>query len=314
MAEIPVLAAREPSFVITYGPSGLGKSADSIWAGAGAGVFIVAHPDGVKPAVNVVGAPLAASQIRTAFSLSGAYAHLQAVVAENTAAAETGGLVWRIIVIDDLSMLVENELSTMKASGQYNARGGFSFELWTSLMAQLVDFGNLARFAGVHVLANAHERDPAIDAKGVYHRGGPALPSMKMIKRLPHIASEVWKAEIDRDNALWPAVIRCEPDPSWVMKSRDGLRGTAPLNVGEWLRSNGYEIPRPVGLEWIEDWAGVIAQRLGEGADRRELTIKARDQLATLGHTPQHIYWAIRDGVHRHAFTEIKANSLLGYL
>ena len=314
METVPAQAHREPTFSIIYGPSGVGKSCDALWAGAGAGVFIVAHPDGVKPAVNVVGAPLAANQIRTAFTLSAAYQHLHAVVSENAQAVEAGLPTWRVIVIDDLSMLVDNELAQMKASGKYDARGGYTFQLWTDLMALLVNFGNMARFAGVHVIANAHVRDPGFDSKGGYHRGGPWLPSLKQIKKLPHVASEVWKAELDPDQPLWPAVARCEPDAAWIMKSRDGLRGTAPLNIAEWLRANGDQIPRPTGLEWIEDWAATIAARLDEGRDRRELTLTARDKLTGLGKAPQHVYWAIRDGVHRHMFRNIKNASLLGYL
>lgn len=315
MEAVPIApAVREPTFAIIYGPSGVGKSCDALWTAAGSGVFIVAHPDGVKPAVNVVGAPLAANQIRLAFTLSGAFQQLQAVIAENNQAVEAGRPVWRVIVIDDLSMLVDNELSQMKASGRYDARGGFTFQLWTDLMALLVSFGNHARFAGVHVVANAHVRDPGFDAKGGYHRGGPSLPSLKQIKKLPHVASEVWKAELDPDQPLWPAVARCEPDPAWIMKSRDGLRGTAPLNLGEWLRAQGDQIPRPVGLEWAEEWAEVIAQRLAEGKDRRELLTTARDKLLGLGRPPQHVYWALRDGTHRHAIRQIRETALLGYL
>ena len=295
-----------PAFIILYGPSGLGKSTDCLWAAAAAGVFIVAHPDGLAPIFATQKIALKASQVRIAQNLTGAYSHLLAIITSN----QKGETAYTFIVIDDLSMLMENELADMKASGRYNASGGnFSFTMWGDLMGILLTFGRVARWAGVHVLANAHVRDPGFDQKGNFYRGGPSVPQAKQVMKLPHIATEVLKIEHDPDVYMHPVHMRAEIDSSWEMKSRYGLNGTAPLNTGEWMRAQGHMIPRP--YPWIEEWVGVIADRITAGGSQREVAKKALDLLISKGRSKEAAYWAVRDGVHRAAFRQIQATALI---
>jgi hypothetical protein len=295
-----------PAFIILYGPSGLGKSTDCLWTASTTGVFIVAHPDGLVGVITTQKLALKASQVRIAQNLTAAYSHLLAIITSN----QKGDTAYTFIVIDDLSMLMENELSDMKASGKYAAKGdNFSFLIWSDLMATLNTFGRVARWAGVHILANAHVREPGFDQKGVFSPGGPQVPQAKQVKKLPHIATEVLKVEHDPDVYLHPVHMRAEIDSSWEMKSRYGLNGTAPLNTGEWLRAQGHVIARP--YPWIEEWVAVIAARIGEGKPAREVAKKALDLMISKGRSPEAAYWAVRDGVHRAIFRQIQATALI---
>lgn len=309
VAELP------PPFIVTYGPTKLGKTADALWTAGASGAFVVYHADGVSGARDVIGMTLRPDQIRIAYRLETAIQHVQVLVAENAAyLKQHGQKLYRFIVVDDLSMLVENELIAMKQMSRYKRGEGYDFTLWTDLMDKLIGFGNVARFGDLIVLANAHVRDPSTNAKGEFFRGGPYLPSAKMVRKLPHIATSIWKVEQMAGLPLWPVGIRCEPDPSFIMGDRRGLRGTAPLNTAERLRSLGFDVPRPVGLEWIEEWSAAIADKLDGGRDLTELTRKARDTLVAKGHPQQHVYWAVRDGVHRHVYRKIASSSLLSLI
>ena len=306
---------KEPAFVIIYGPTKAGKTCDAIWAFPHSAIYFCVHSDGLKGAVKIVGWQLRPDQIRQTFTLSQAYGMLQQMAQDNDTRRQAGDFpAYLCLVIDDLSLMVDNEMAAMKQLDKYKVGGGYDWTIWTDLMALILAFGNLARYAGIHVIANAHVRGPDIDSKGKHHRGGPHLPSLKQVKRLPTIASSVLKIESDVTQPMWPAVFRCEPDPSFIMGDRHGLRGKAPMNLGEWMRSNDYVIPRPPELTWMEEWVETIADRLDSGRDRAELVQKAKETLLAKGHTPQHVYWVIRDGVHRHAFRKINANNLLGWV
>lgn len=296
-----------PAFIILYGPSGLGKSTDCLWTAAATGVFIVAHPDGLAPIYSTQRLALQRSQVRVAQNLAEAYGHLRGIVESN----QRGDTTFRFIVVDDLSTLLDNQLDDMKKSGRYNASkvGTFTFELWTDLQATLALFARVARWAGVHVLANAHVREPGFDQKGAFYPGGPKNPQQKQVKALPHAATEVLKIEHSPDTYLHPVHMRAEVDPSWEMKSRYGLSGTAPLNTGEWMRAQGHTIPRPI--PWIEEWAETIANKITAGTPEREVAGKARDILLGKGRDEAHVYWAVRDGVHRAAFRQIRKTALM---
>lgn len=283
---------RNPPSISIYGPTGCGKSSDFVWAFAETGCVLAEHIDGVKIDKRVVGWELADHQIRGVYNISGAIQ-----CAHHLAQNEKGR--YLAVGLDDASLLAENELATMKASGAYTRGDGYDWSLYLDLSDRIRTLLEIIRF-GIDAIAvlNWHVR-PGEVKKGVYYRGGPWLPSIKRVEPTQHGVSSVWKAEMET-NRPWPWVYRCEPDPAWVMKDRHALRGVFPLNLGEALRHVGYVIPRPRELAWIDDWVETFAGRLAEGKDRRELSAKAKQ---LLGNVPeQHAYWVIRDGLDRADF------------
>jgi hypothetical protein len=129
------------------------------------------------------------------------------------------------------------------------------------------------------------------------------LPSKKMTRKIPHIASMVLRAGMDvtRTDAPWQGTYNCELNPEWYMKNRYGITGLLPMNLGELLRHAGFQVPRLAGLEWQDAWAENVATRLTDGQSAAELKLKVKKAGTTAGFHPLHVRWAWRDGLDRFA-------------
>ena len=85
----------------------------------------------------------------------------------------------------------------------------------------------------------------------------------------------------------------------------------APLNslmlIREAARVTGYNyhVPRPRGLEWMDEVAEDIAGALVDGQPRAQATKRWIDHLKKAGIHPLHIRWAVRDGIH---LSELRAH------
>jgi hypothetical protein len=78
------------------------------------------------------------------------------------------------------------------------------------------------------------------------------------------------------------------------------------MNLGEILRLAGFQIPRMKGLEWQENVAQALANRLiaapglGDGNYVRDSLLRVKDYcLVKFTKTEAHAMWAIRDGYDR---------------
>ena len=65
--------------------------------------------------------------------------------------------VWDAVVVDDLSLLAERTMQKLESK---HAGSRNKFALWDDLRDTVIRFREVARAAGLHVILNAHERQP----------------------------------------------------------------------------------------------------------------------------------------------------------
>lgn len=277
----------EPAVVTVYGPSGMGKTTDTLFSFP-MGLFF-ALPGALKPSLRVVGwDPHAAGQVVAVTDLDSAVVALRNV--------KPG--VWDAIIVDDLSLLTERTMQKLEAK---HAGSRNKFALWDELRDVVISFRETARASGLHVILNAHERQPETK-DGTFFRGGPSLPSKTLTERIPHISDTVLRAASDPTApGSWKGVYKCEPaNPQWIMKDRHGCcPPTCPQNLGEILRMAGYNIRRRPELEWQEQWVEWIATSLASGTPEKKVMEELNAQFAEAD--PLHLRWVRRDGRHRHS-------------
>jgi len=292
------MSFSEPAVVVVYGPSGMGKTTDTLFSFP-MGLFF-ALPGALKPSLRVVGwDPHAAGQVVPVTDLDAAVQALRQVKPGTFDA----------VVVDDLSLLAERTMQNLEAkyAGSRNM-----FALWDSLRDTVIRFREAARACGLHVILNAHERQPETK-DGTFFRGGPALPSKTLTERIPHIADTVLRACADPTMpGQWKGIYKCEPaNPQWVMKDRHGCcPPTCPQNLGEILRMAGYTIRRRPELGWQEEWVEWVAQNLAGGRPEKDVMAELNANFAEAD--PLHLRWVRRDGRHRHmlrkAYTQMVTN------
>ena len=285
---------------ITAGPSGIGKTTDLIltWPRA---MFFCA-PGAVKPARQFLGRDLEPWQIVHVRTIADVITHIQKMASDGTLQQASA------VVVDDLSILAESsylELKSKYAKSQ-------TFTMWDDLKRQLQTLREWLRHLNLHAGCNAHLAAPETDSNGVFHKGGPAMPSKKMRSQVPHIADLVLVAEAKSNRKPWGAVYRCDPpNPQWHVKDRHGVcSGIMPMNTGEILRAAGYVIPRFPGLEWQDTVADRVVEKLNSGENAATVWSEAWEKLASQGVFNGHIYMALRDGMDRHAIQTKQQNGL----
>lgn len=283
--------ASQPAFVITYGPSKMGKTVDDLYSFPCA--FYVATPAALKPAENVVGFSLHPSQVREVNRISDATKILLNLPKE-----------FDSMVFDDFSLAAERTLAVLEKSKS-------GYKLWGALRDEVLEFRDASRSCGKHVVLNCHEQPPQIKG-GKALRGGPKLPS-DLPEALPAQCDLVLRAFPEPTRAQtspWPVVYRCTPtDPTFITGDRHGVTpDMAPMNIGEILRQASFRLKRAPGLEWMEDIVAVAAKGIEDAMLQRhpqQLTpSQVRQNVA--GHLYQnvtqnmlHIRWALRDASDR---------------
>jgi hypothetical protein len=284
-----------PVFVVVSGDSGVGKSTDQLLAWPDALFLCLSGAD--KPAKQFGISPRVV-EIGDLGDVHNVLRQVQALDAKSKPGA---------VIIDDLTILAERTHDRLKP--QYPRSQTFAF--WDRLKTEIRLVRDHARDAGVHVFASTHLARPDTDQGGQAHKGGPAMPGRKMRGALPHIADEVYIAELEPGAEPWPGVYRCEPDADWHMKSRLGVaRGRVPMNLRELLRLRGYACPRLPGMEWQESVATQVSSAILAGSPWRDVWNRAEGQLVAKGLNPGAIYWALRDGIDRATLS--KRSTLLG--
>lgn len=294
---------REPAFIVTAGESGEGKTLDQILAFAGCAVF-AAQEGALKPAWSVGRVDLESMGRRVVIHTVEDAIKLARYLVANPVIK---GVRILAIVIDDLSLLMKNTYREIaKVNPPTNRKGEVDgFEVWDKVGDRVLEFAQVCRWAGLHVATSTHLRPPETVKDmntGIFSffKGGPEMPSRKLTRQLPYFADVVYLTGVEPGRTPWHGVYKCiEGDPQFHMKDRHHIvRGQAPMNLGEILRFAGYILPRPQGLEWMEEVAEGIAQALLGGANHREVTAKAAHNLYYKHNfLPEHISWAVhRDG------------------
>lgn len=301
---------REPAFICTYGPSGIGKTVDALYSFPH-GLFLAA-PGALKPAEWIGMIP---GQL---YEKDGKPHEVRSVM-EATALLKTRGDALRkkfnAVIIDDFSLLVERTLQLLELKFK-------NFDLWRELRDVILDFRDTARRSELHVLVNAHDAPAATKANGQWIRGGPRLPG-QMQADFPPATDLCLRACVVSDNRLgWRGAYRCTPiDTDWATKDRHRRTPDfSPMNVGEILRLAGYQIRRHDEMPWQEQVVTAISDMLVQvpcvdnvmdAAQAKPVLQAAVDRLrAKYTQDQRQIDWTLRDAIDRTHLRHASASRL----
>lgn len=281
--------------VAVYGPSGIGKTVDQLYSFP-QGLF-VAPPGALKPAEKVVGSIPDHTEAATIMDAT------KIVQAQAKSAGK-----YDAIVVDDFSLLAESTIAVLEKKFT-------GFKLWGQLRDVVLEFRDVARHAGLHVVLTAHESSPKT-ANGLFVRGGPRLPG-RLPEDLPTACDLVLRAAFDSTRRGWHACYRCTiDDPNWVSKDRHGVTpDRAPMNVAEILRAAGYPIRRAKDSDWQEPIVEVLAKALFESPNEEKSLMEEAVGMCR-EHTKNDLLvrWVMRDALDRAALMRAQANTLQMYL
>jgi hypothetical protein len=268
---------NESIVVLTYGPSGVGKTTDMGYSFPTA--LFAAAPGALNSVYSVCGYKPATTQIGTIEDAT----KLLKEVAGN----------YDTLVIDDFSFMAEQTFA--KLDKKYEG-----FKLWGRLRDVVLEFRNQARYSGVNVVMNAWEQFPKTRATG-FVRGGPML-SGRLPEQMPAMCDLVMRATHDAKRHPWPSVYRCHLDPNWAMKDRLDIASKidpCPMNLGELLRASGAEVARHPDLPdqeaLVEEMASVFQGMPNPVAKANEFFKQLKDS----GMAIPAVRWALRDALDR---------------
>lgn len=219
-------------------------------------------------------------------------------------------------IIDDLSHVCKVSMLKWQAEGRDN------FYAYRQLDEWLVRLGNQIRQMGMIIGASCHLDLPEPAKRKI---GGPEVPSRNQMQSLPGWADFVGRGGVDPTypDLLWQRTIMVDPqDEQWITGDRFNVawRNT-PLNLREIVRASkmGYHLPRVPGLEWQEQWAQVVCDRVLQDASPRAIEAIYMDVFRHFGDYAKpgsqgemHVQWAIQDGIARAVIQRHHAKGLLG--
>ena len=290
-----------------YGESGTGKSTEQVKALAGRTLHL-GPPGGTKPAVGFLNYPVADG---FEVPIKGLSDGIAAVRAE---ASKYGTKRVLAVSTDDLSVLANQEFVAIAKDYPPNK----TFQKWDHVKGLLSEFCQEVRYCGYFMWAGAHLVPPSTDDKGVFHKGGPKMPAKSLTAEVPHIADLVMRTV--RDDSVpgpWKIGYHClNGSATWYEKDRHGiLSGLVPQSLYEILRAASYNLPRPIGLEWMEPWVAQIADKCADPTvDLDHWLNVAKTKLLAQGRHPAHVLWCLQDAATRVAITRKTAwDKLLGF-
>lgn len=281
--------ADRPFVVCTYGPSGIGKTTDMLYSFPRA--LFLAAPGALTSSLPVCGYEPDSGYVST--------------IGEATTIIEAAAGRYNTVVIDDFSFLAEQTFSSLEK--KYSG-----FRLWGELRSIALDFRDKSRMSGVNVVMNCWEQPPKTKYDGSKVRGGPML-SGRLPEQIPALCDVVLRAVHEPKNRPWPAVYRCNADPSYVMKDRfhtSSLADPVPMNLAEILRSSGLNIQRHPDLPDQEKRVEAISSSLS--GDIKEDTNLANEIYASLIQAGQSVAvarWTLRDALDRAVLRSAKSQA-----
>lgn len=214
------------------------------------------------------------------------------------------------IVVDDGSHICQQSMLMWEEQAP-KGRSGKKDRFWPyqQLQHHLLELAGVARYMGAHFCMTFHERPPGSNMDGVFTPGGPDLPSRNQTERLPSWCDINVRAVIDEDypDPWFKGAYYCNPqDTQWVTGDRTGVCSrsfqNAPSNLREILQASnsGYEIGRVSGLEWQDEIADTVAERILDGEEVRDVVQEvAAEAMASSKVSPIHLRWACQDGIAR---------------
>jgi len=269
----------ESKVVLTYGPSGVGKTTDQGFSFPRA--LFAAAPGALNSIQSVCGYMPATVQATT--------------IEDATKLIKDVAGKYEWLVIDDFSFMAEQTFSRLEKKFT-------GFKMWGKLRDIALEFRDTARYAKVSVVMNCWEQPAKTQANGARVRGGPRL-SGNLPEQIPAMCDTVLRAVHDLHRQPWPAVYHCKLDPSWVMKDRFHIATSAhpaPMNLAEILRAGGTEVARHPDLPDQEELVAALADHFGSMDGFAAVTANdVYHKLRKGGMSPVVAKWTLRDALDR---------------
>lgn len=265
--------------VMTYGPSGIGKSTDLGYSFPNA--LFLAAPGALHSVENTCGYKPKSIMVPT----------IEKVVELMPSISKD----FDTIVIDDFSFLAEQTFAILDSRFT-------GFKVWNELRDVALSFREKARYAGIRVIMSCWEQPPKTKPNGAKIRGGPLLAA-SLPEQVPAMCDVVLRAVHEPNRKPWPAVYKCNNDPNWVLKDRLDVVphiSPAPMNIGEVLRAAGIHITRHPELKGQEEMVETIAQSLsGDPAVDSNAANDMFKALLSAGKPYAEARWTLRDALDR---------------
>ena len=276
---------KTPPFICIYGMSGIGKTTDMGFAFPKA--LFVANAGATKSIVSTCGYTPKEINVNTV-----------AEVTDIVKKMADGQIKGDQIVIDDFSYMVEASLSVLE--DRYTG-----WTVYSKLRDEIFQFRRIARESGITVALNCWLQPPKVSDDGSKKRGCPKLPS-DYGETIPAMCDIVLRGDIYKLYKPHPYAYYCDSSVEWVGKDRDGgTPNPAPMNLGEILRLNGYNLPRIV--DWQEDQVEKISKLIDENGRGNNQALY-QQLLEKIPNHPQLAYWTMRDAIDRQILRTAQKN------
>lgn len=276
---------KTPPFICVYGMSGIGKTTDMGFAFPKA--LFIANAGATKSIVSTCG--------YTPREVTGNTVKDATEIVQQMASGKIEG---DQIVIDDFSYMVEASLSQLEE--KYTG-----WTVYGKLRDEIFQFRRIARESGITVALNCWLQSPKTNDDGSKKRGCPKLPS-DYGETIPAMCDLVLRGDIHRMYKPHPYAYYCDSSVEWVGKDRDGgTPNPSPMNLGEILRLNGYDVPRLV--EWQEEQVEKICSMIEEQG-KKSVQGAYQALLEKMPNNPHLAYWTVRDAVDRQILRKSKEN------
>lgn len=227
----------DPVLVLVYGPIGLGKTTDTVYA-APRSLFVGEVMAIRSVALSVCGIDIPPSNIIVPV---GGIRAVTALIPKLRGVTQS-------LVIDDLSLIVQQEFVELERSGKKG------YDLFHVFQLRLHELREAARRGGVHILISAHDGKPHVNGNTQQLiRGGPKLPGQSQ-EDIGAAFDGVFRLVANPSRPIGHiAEYQVGSDDNYVTKDRfNVIYGAVPANLSEVLRVHGIELPRAPGLEWLD--------------------------------------------------------------
>ncbi len=305
----------DPPMIVVFGGTNTGKSTDALRFVAGGGL-ILTQPGGATTAKTVLGVDVS-NQIQ--------HIHDFRQLPEWILWAGKNG--FTSVYVDDGTLLMANTFADVKKQYTlFNDDGtekGTDRQMWVVLRPIVTEVGKALRWAGIPGVITAHPQAAYVHKKDGRYPMGPDLSWGKLVGVLP-CESDICLHATGRPQSSGPQMpgtpagpksakwdFRCNaergnPDVATGDRYDIAPEFNGPLNTAEIVREAAkvhgynYHVPRPRGLEWMEQVAENIAGAMVvEGRSEVEASRPWTEYLIKQGHHFTHVRWAVVDGIHR---------------
>jgi hypothetical protein len=255
----------ESLLMMIYGAYGIGKTADTIYA-APESKFI-AEPMAVRTvARSVCGIEIPDDRIERP-------AGIDALIA---VAKKPGP--WASIVIDDFSLIAQEEFMRMQQGGLDG------FKLFGAFKDKMLTFRHEARRASRTIIVSAHDGAPhrsELSMRTIL--GGPKLLGQAQ-EEILGVFDSAYRVLRGNRPVGFLSEYHAGDDPTYGTKDRlNVVVGAVPANLSEVLRARNYVLPRHPKLTWLDEAIHRYAESLTEFVSKHQVGLRVLFDRATMG-------------------------------